>query len=474
MTTPEPGTSSPPARPPRRWRRWAVRVALTLLLALSVTLVGFGMRLGPMGSAYQGKLLAGGVFVSGRDADAVLAADLDPDELSPLLGLCASELDAEGARVHTAFVGIEAAEVRYREGLGTTVVIGELAEVAPPAPVPAPSDPSAPWPEGAAVDVDLLPEARAKREALEALLDEAFSEPGPERPRRTRGLVIVWRGRIVAERYAPGFDPETPQLGWSMTKTFVAALAGVLVREGRWSLERGLEVPEWSAEDPRAAITLQQLLQMQSGLEFAEDYSPLTDVTRMLFCERDAGGFAASKPLAHPPGSAWSYSSGTTNLICRAMRAELGDAYASFPRDALFAPLGMRSALIELDSAGHFVGSSFGWATPRDWARFGLLWVQDGVWRGERILPEGWVDWCREPAEHSNGRYGGHVWLRLAKPGQVPELPADTFHAAGHDRQLLTMIPSQQLVVVRLGLTRDRGSWIQERFVADVLATLAD
>ncbi|MEZ6188083.1 MAG: serine hydrolase [Planctomycetota bacterium] len=177
--------------------------------------------------------------------------------------------------------------------------------------------------------------------------------------------------------------------------------------------------------------------------------------------------------MAHPPGTHWSYSSGTTNVICRALRQVLGDAaYYRLPHDALFEPLGMRSALIELDSAGHFVGSSLGWATPRDWARFGLLWVQDGVWDGQRILPEGWVQWCTQAAEHSNGRYGGHLWLKLEDDGSGAELPPDTIHAAGHDRQLVTMIPSEELVVVRLGLTRNRVSWDQEQFVADLLEVL--
>ena len=277
----------------------------------------------------------------------------------------------------------------------------------------------------------------------------------------------------MAERYAPGFGVDTRQLGWSMTKTVAGALAGVLVKDGRWALEKPVPVPEWTEPgDPRGAITLRDLLQMQSGLEFKEEYSPLTDVTTMLFDVGDAGGYAASKPLAHPVGTRWSYSSGTTNILCRAMRDTLGDeAYAGFPRAALFGPIGARSMLIEPDASGVFVGSSFGWATPRDWARLGLLLAQDGVWSGQRLLPEGWVDVLRAPAAASGGRYGGHVWLRLGDAGEESH-PPDTFHFAGHDRQLMTVIPSRQLVVLRMGLARSMRFYNHAELVRDVLAAL--
>jgi CubicO group peptidase (beta-lactamase class C family) len=451
--------------------------ALAAAALLGGLLVAFLVRVAPMGTGFQAKVLCAGVFHAGREASEVLATDLDPGELSVLLRLCSAQVDTSQRRVRSTFLGGFESEAIHRPGVGTTVVVGDLAPVAAAAPLPVASDPQALWPEGERVDLEALPaEVRGLNAGrLAAAMDAAFSEPDPQRPRRTRAVVVVWRGRIVAERYATGFGPQTPQLGWSMTKTVVGALVGVMVREGRWALDAPLPVPEWGGDDARAGITLRQLLQMQSGLEFAEVYSPLTDVTVMLFEEHDTGAYAANKPLAHPPGTAWSYSSGTSNVICRAMREELGaDAYAEFPRRALFGPLGMRSATIDVDSAGTFVGSSFGWATARDWARFGLLWVQDGVWGGQRILPEGWVDLCRQPAEHSGGQYGGHVWLKLRTDGDAPSLPADTFHAAGHDRQLITMIPSRELVVVRLGLTRHGESWVQERFVADVLEALPE
>ena len=474
---PEPASSGAetpgPAPAPRRWlRRLLLGCGGLLAALLGVVLWVLFARLGPMGAGYYAKVLCACVFESGRDPADVRAAELYPADLSVLLHLVDGELDREQQRVRASFLGVVDAEAVYRDGVGTVLVHDDLRPMPAPAPVPPPADPAALWPQGEAVGA---PPAGVDAAALSAALEAAFAEPDPARPtRRTRAVVVVWRGRIVAERYAEGYGPHTPQLGWSMTKTIAGALAGVLVRDGRWRWDAPVPVPEWGPGDPRAAITLGQLLQMQPALEFAEVYSPLTDVTTMLFARPDSAAYAAAKPLVGTPGSVWNYSSGTTNIVCRAMRAELGDAaYASFPRDALFAPLGMTTAKIDVDAAGTFVGSSFGWMSARDWARFGLLWVQDGVWEGQRVLPEGWVERSRQPAEHSGGRYGAHVWLRLHRPGpNLPQLPADTFHAAGHDRQLLTMIPSRELVVLRLGLTRQGSAWVQERLVDAVLGTL--
>ena len=255
--------------------------------------------------------------------------------------------------------------------------------------------------------------------AITAALDDAFAEPGPVPTRRTRAVVVVQDGRLVAERYGAGHGPESALPGWSMTKSVVNALAGVLVREGKLALDAPLRVPEWSApDDPRRALTLRQLLQMSSGLAFTESYgNPLGDVIWMLFGTGDAAGFAARKPLAAPAGQRWSYSSGTTNIICRALRGAVGGTevdYQLFPRRALFEPLGMTSAIIEPDAAGTFVGSSLMFATARDWARFGLLFLQDGTWAGRRILPEGWVAFSVTPAPAApGGVYGAHFWLRL-------------------------------------------------------------
>jgi CubicO group peptidase (beta-lactamase class C family) len=314
-------------------------------------------------------------------------------------------------------------------------------------------------------------------------LDAAFSEPGPLRLRRTRAVVVVYNGRIIAERYAPGFSRYTPLIGWSMTKSVINALIGILVKEGRLKLQDRTLIPEWREPgDPRGDITLDQLLRMSSGLTFNEDYTnPLKDVIYMLLGTGDMAAYAAKKPLQTKPGCKWEYSSGTTNILARILRDRLSDRafdHLTFPRRALFDPLSMSSAVMEPDASGTFVGSSFMYASARDWARFGLLYLNDGVWAGERILPEGWVAYSRTPTTLSpHGEYGAHFWLDIPSYYKTGEsrgisLPSDAFHAAGHEGQFITIIPSRKLVVVRLGLTRLKGAWDQKLFIGKILEAI--
>jgi CubicO group peptidase (beta-lactamase class C family) len=324
-------------------------------------------------------------------------------------------------------------------------------------------------------------------ERLSRLLDDAFSEPEPARLRRTRAVVVVRGGRIVAERYAPGFGPQTPLLGWSMTKSLTNALCGILVRQGKLDPKAPARVPEWrQAGDARQAITVDLLLRQSSGLRWNEVYetSPFdSSVIDMLYGRghRDMAAFAASKPLAHPPGSVWSYSSGTTLILSRILRSLIGSDpdYHAFPRRELFERIGMNSALIELDDAGTFVGSSYSYATARDWARFGLLYLRDGMWEGARILPAGWVDYTRTPAPAApHGEYGAHFWLNAGAkdrgvPSPDPRAPADLFYASGHDGQVVAIVPSRDLVIVRIGLTPDDGRYDVNGFLAEVTATFS-
>jgi CubicO group peptidase (beta-lactamase class C family) len=266
-----------------------------------------------------------------------------------------------------------------------------------------------------------------------------------------------------------------------MAKSVAAALAGVLVAEGRLALDRPPPLAAWRAQgDPRAAITLVQLLHMSSGLEFDETYAdPLSDVVYMLFGTGDAAAFAAGKPLAHPPGTRFAYASGTTNVLMLAMREAIADdrAYLAFPRRALFDRIGMASAVIEQDASGTYVGSSLMFATARDWARFGLLALRDGEWNGERVLPAGWVRFMTAPAPAApEGEYAAHWWLKLranrGAAARVPRLPPDAFHASGHGGQSVTVVPSRDAVIVRLGHAVDRDAWDQDAFAARVLDAL--
>ncbi len=317
---------------------------------------------------------------------------------------------------------------------------------------------------------------------LEKALDAAFAEPGSDKVRKTRAVVVVYDGRLVAERYAPGFDADMPLLGWSMAKSVTNALVGILVREGALDIHRPAPVPEWQGpDDPRRAITLDLLLRMSSGLAFEERYDPLYDAVDMLYGSSDFAAFAADKSLAFEPDATWSYSSGTANIVARIVRRaaeERHDHYYDFLRRELFDRIGMTSALMEADSSGTFVGSSYCLATPRDWARFGLLYLQDGLWGGERVLPAGWVAYSTTPTEQApRGEYGAFFWLNAGAPDNPanrlwPSAPRDTFAAKGYQEQAVIVIPSRKAVLVRFGATSRRTAWDTDRFIADVVAAL--
>jgi hypothetical protein len=438
---------------------------LFLLLAL-----GFGLHyayeFAALGVAYKAKVLCSGVFLSKRSPEAILNEDLAVEDLA-VLRLAKAVVNPISGQVSADFLGLVKQTAQYDEGLGCHLLFDEAR------PVGLAQRPALPDQTGQA-DLPSQPDGR-----LDKVLDWAFAEADLKQQRRTRAVVVLKNGKIVAERYAPGLSADMPLAGWSLAKSVMNALVGVLVGQGRLDLAAPAPVPEWQGEnDPRRAITLDQLLRMVSGLAFSErGGGALVDVTRMLMREPDAAAFAAAKPLADPPGTRWAYASGTTNIISRIIRAHLGEAaYRDFPRQALFAPLGMDSARLETDASGTFVGSSFLYATARDWAKFGQLYLQDGVWQGRRILPAGWVRYSNTLTPLSKGEYAAHFWLDIAadyrqtNPG--PPLPADAFHAMGYEGQCVSIIPSLGLVIVRLGLTRTAAAWRQDVFVHRIVAAL--
>ena len=285
---------------------------------------------------------------------------------------------------------------------------------------------------------------------------------------------------MVAERYAADIGPDTPLLGWSMTKSVMNALVGIMVKDGRFAVDTPVLDKAWRGpDDPRSHITVAHLLHMSSGLEFNEDMTdPLADVSRMILTEQDMAAFSASKSLEAEPGTRWQYSSGTTNILSGFLRRVLGEeAYHKLPREFLFDRLGMTKAVLEADATGTFVGSSFMYATARDWAQYGLLYMQDGVWEGLRIVPEGWVRYTRSPAPSDpQASYGAHFWLRIPKEyrGTGNALPEDAFHAVGHEGQFVTIVPSHNTIIVRLGKTRYPQAWEHDSFVTNVLTALSE
>ena len=440
-------------------------VAAVLLLAGAIVWLSVAPpELLRVGTGYAAKIVCSNVFLAGRDPKAVLALDVQAPG-HPLLRLVGVDVDPEKKVVTARMLGAFAVGTAvYREGLGCASVPDGDVEAALAVSVPAPGSPTvadagAPWPDG---EGTISGDARIAT----LLSDPALVGPG------MRAVVVVKDGRIVGEAYGPDFSATTPLLGWSMAKTVNAAIIGRLIEEGRLGLDDSRLLPEWS-DNPHAAIRLRDLLAMESGLEFNEDYGDVADVTRMLYLEPDMAGFSLAKPVLAGTGERFGYASGTSVLLARIWMSRIADPSQAlaYPRQALFDPLGMTSAVLEADAAGTFVGSSYLYATARDWARFGQFLVDDGVWNGKRLLPEGFVAAMQRPTAASGGRYT-EIQAWQVGPGDEPDesfgLTPETFWLQGHDGQVVAVIPSKRLVVVRLGLTPSRLGYRPQTLVKAV------
>lgn len=408
--------------------------------------------LAAVAAGYMAKVACSEIFLARRDAAAVLESEFDG--ISPVFDYVRLTIDADAKMVAGAVFGLGRAKAIYRDQYGCTLLRGG-APHSPPALAPVADKP--------------LPEAReaspAERRdvdhgALDAALDAAFTDESAA----TRSILVVKDGAVIAERYAEGFSADTPFLSWSMAKSVTASMVGAAVLRGLVDVDDPAPVEEWAGDAKRARITWNDLLQMQSGLAFGEVYDdPASDVSQMLFRARDAGAVAAAQDPIHEPGTVWSYSSGTTNLIQRTLRRALGAQgidYYAFARDTIFGPIGAASLVAEPDSSGTFVGSSFIYATARDWAKLGLLYLNDGVADGARLLPEGWSRYVSTPAAASDGEYGAQFWLNLpganGRAKYIPGVPDDAYLMSGHEGQYVVIIPDKRMVIVRTGMTRGR------------------
>lgn len=455
-------------------------LGLVLILTIGAGLAYVYFAL-PIGTGYTAKYLCSSVFLIGRGEAETVEEDIRPG--SVLFTLISSSVDRQNRTVTARALGLfhERSAV-YRPDLGCTLAIETdirtLREQAPTVAAGFAGDRDSPWPRGDAVDVSGLP-PEVERHALNGALEYAFAEPEGGR-RQTRAVVVVHRGRIVAERYAEGIGPATPLLGWSMAKTVVGVLTGMMVEEGLLELHQPVPLPLWQTEDdPRGTITINDMLQMSSGLDFSEVYGPFADATDMLYGSRSMAGFAANKRLRHEPGSVFQYSSGTTNILMKVLQERTGGDTASMHRyitDRLYRPLGLTTAVFEPDASGVPVGSSYLYASARDWARIGLFMLNDGVVDGLRLLPAGWIAYMTTPAPDSRGTYGAHVWLNAADPKEAlpgdrvyESLPRSMYYMRGHNAQMVAVLPDHDVVVVRLGVTHREDDWDKEMFLAMVL-----
>lgn len=424
--------------------------------------------------------LCSATFVSGLEPEAFYREAVAPT-LQPVEFLAQHKVDRDRREVTASFAGLGEHRAIYRGQLGCLIVQEPMpAEATIDLPPPAPA---------------LLPEiagpqpVETAEPAIRAALDLAFSETRGAPQRATKAIVVVQDGRVIAERYATGYGVETPVIGWSMTKSVTNALLGVLVRQGKLDMNAPAPVAAWSdPKDPRRAITPDNLLRMNSGLDVGQSLTASASdafdpSAQMVFNERDMAGFAERMPLKFAPGSAWNYTNGNTLMLSRIIRDKTGGDARSvlgFAHRELFDKLGMKKVTLEFDSTGTPIGSSHMLATPRDWAKFGLLYLNDGMIGSERLLPEGWVDYSARLTPHSEEYgYAAGFWTNRGDSGGAlyrvrAGIPADAFMARGAYGQYVVVVPSRRLVVARFGMALDRRNDLDTvaHLIAEVIRTL--
>ena len=372
-------------------------------------------------------------------------------------------IDIERKAASASVFGFKKRTAVFREGLGS-VLINDSYDADAPYLTPErnyDSNDSLSYPYGTAKAIDSI-FSNIDYNNLQKAVNDAFQEG-----LNTRSVLVIYKDHIIAEKYAEGFNKNSRLLGWSMNKSILSTLYGILQKEGKLDVFDKAPVEEWKS-DSRKEVTINDLLQMNSGLEWDENYATISDATKMLFLASDMTLSQQKKKAKAAPGTLWNYSSGTSNLLSGILRDQFNShqKYLNFPYRELIDKIGMHSMLLETDLSGNFVASSYGWATTRDWGKFGLLYLHEGNWNGEQIFDTSWVDYITTPAPDSNQRYGGHFWLN--KGGYLPNVPKDIYYADGFQGQRVFIIPSKDMVVVRFGL----GNMDFNGFLKEVLGSV--
>ncbi|WP_407149413.1 serine hydrolase domain-containing protein [Bradyrhizobium sp. ORS 86] len=408
-------------------------------------------------TGFVANVLCSETFVTGLEPARIFSETTEAMPGSSLITWAMDyQVDRVSKDVTVTLFGLGRSHAVYREGLGCTLDHGDAFADGPLSPA-APQAASLPEIAGPSVVAPQSPQ-------LAAALDRAFAEPAEPPFRHTRAIVVLKDGRVIAERYADGVGIDTPLLGFSATKSVISALTGILVRDHKLSLDHPVPIAAWHPDDPRHAITVDQLLRHTAGLALGSSLqtslaSALEPVNRMKFVESDMARYAESIPLASVPGQVWNYHDGNFVILSHLIRNAAGGHAADvmrFARRELFGPLGMRNVVLEFDSAGTPEGSSQMLASARDWARFGQLYLDDGMAGGKRILPEGWVTYSASPTPNAWVGYGAGFWTDRgdsfgASYRVAHGWPRDAFFAKGTIGQYVIVVPSEHLVIVRLG-----------------------
>jgi len=429
---------------------------LLILLAGLAYGINYAWKSFPLISSYGSKIMCSCIFLAERDENSVMSQELR----SFPINLGDFEVDREGKKVTGSVFGLAERVAIYRDGQGCTLLAGMdesevRSQVYYEVPKPSWSQDTVSWPNGDMLNDSILNIPQYRK--IQDLIDIEFEDP-VKKTHLTHIIVVLHKGQLVAEGYGNDHSINTKHTSWSMGKSIISNLVGLQVDRGVFNLDQNGLLPDWT--DERKTINLKNMLQATNGLDWVEDYGGVSDATNMLFLKPDAAAIAAAKSLKYEPGTYFYYSSGTTNIISKILRNQLGEEnYQRLPYEGLFYKIGMHNTVMEKDASGTFVGSSFVFAPGRDFARLGLLMLEKGNWLGEQILSEEWVEFATTPTTAAPmGEYGAQWWLNAGNPEnpeekEFPSLPNDAFYAGGFEGQWILVIPSKDLVIVRLGFS---------------------
>ena len=398
-------------------------------------------------AGYSAKNTASSVFLGERSLSFTNTTD---NNFSPV-NLATNAIDKQKKTASSSVFGLLTRKSIIREGLGSVLTLDkkdEKSNYKTPKRRKTVND-TIPYPYGNGSHKDSVFESIDYKK-LNETVNSIFGV------RKTRAVLVLYKDQIIAEKYSEGFTKDSRILGWSMTKSIMSTVFGILEHQQKINIQVKAPVESWQ-NDARKEITIHNLLQMNSGLEWDENYDEISDATKMLFLERDMTKVQEEKPLIGKPNETWNYSSGTSNLLSGILRDQFKNhqSYLDFWYANLIDKIGMNSMILESDLAGNYVASSYAWATTRDWGKFGLLYLHNGAWNGEELFTKQWVDYVTTPTPTSNGSYGAQFWLNTEK--QLKDVSQNMYFADGYQGQRVYILPDEDLVIVRFGL-----SWFEE------------
>ena len=438
-----------------------MKITKRILLLLSVTLLLIIIINYPklnIISGYAAKNTSSSVFVANRT---VAFTDATDNNFSPI-NLASTAISLENNFASASTLGLLTRKAVYRNGLGSVLITkgydANKKELIPKRYI---KNTSLAYPFGNKTQNDTLFNT-INYEKLDSAVSSIF-----ENSHQTRAVIVLYKNQLIVERYAKGFTKESRILGWSMTKSILSTVFGIMQYQGKLSVQDRAPILEWENDD-RKKITLHNLLQMNSGLAWDENYEKISDVTKMLFLEDDMTKMQQKQQLVDSPNFSWNYSSGTSNLLSGILRKKLGNQqeYLDYWYRELIDKIGMNSMIVETDVKGHYVASSYAWATARDWAKFGLLYLHKGNWNGTQIFSPEWVDYITQPTPTSNNSYGAHFWLNAGN--KMKDVPSNMFYADGYQGQRVYILPDQEMVVVRLGLK----NYNENKFLKEIIQSI--